>query len=323
MPDLPKANYSVWVRGYGLVDSPKVRTAPGTTLNLKAVPAPSAAAAAQYYPAIYWYSMLKIPDKSEFPAGQGAQHQGEWLNVVKTNGCIACHALGTPGTRTMPKDFAHMKSSDAWARRIQSGQALTQMARDIARLETPRAFEPVRRLDRPHRRGRAAVREAGAAAGDRAQRRAHPVGLEHAHGLPARSDRDRPAQSHASTPTASSTASPEDSTDFVPVLDPNTHTASRDECTRCATRRRRRRRTSPMQPSPLLGRQADLGQQDQHPQPDDGREGPRLVHRAGAPSEQPGFLQEGLEPSVGEGVPARIRPRAISPCTTRRRASGR
>ncbi len=29
LPDLPKANYSVWVRGYGLVDSPKVQSAPG------------------------------------------------------------------------------------------------------------------------------------------------------------------------------------------------------------------------------------------------------------------------------------------------------
>ena len=29
LPDLPKANYNVWVRGYGLVDSPKVQTAPG------------------------------------------------------------------------------------------------------------------------------------------------------------------------------------------------------------------------------------------------------------------------------------------------------
>src|SRR5688500_5899317 len=26
MPDLPKANFSVWTRGYGLVDSPKVQT---------------------------------------------------------------------------------------------------------------------------------------------------------------------------------------------------------------------------------------------------------------------------------------------------------
>jgi hypothetical protein len=24
VPDLPRANYNVWVRGYGLVDSPKV-----------------------------------------------------------------------------------------------------------------------------------------------------------------------------------------------------------------------------------------------------------------------------------------------------------
>src|SRR5713226_4025353 len=103
MPDLPKAGYAVWVRGYGLVDSPKVRTAPGKTVNLTAVLAPSPAAAAQYYPAIYWYSMLKIPQKSEFPVGQ-ATHQGEWLNVVKSGGCIACHAMGTPGTRTMPKD---------------------------------------------------------------------------------------------------------------------------------------------------------------------------------------------------------------------------
>src|SRR5437868_13743307 len=50
LPDLPKANYNVWVRGYGLVDSPKVASAPGKILNLAAVPAPNAAAAAEYYP---------------------------------------------------------------------------------------------------------------------------------------------------------------------------------------------------------------------------------------------------------------------------------
>jgi hypothetical protein len=139
IPDLPKANYSVWVRGYGLVDSPKVRTGPGATLNLKAVPAPDAAAAAQYYPAIYWYSLLKIPQAGEFPVGK-VKNQGEWLNVVKTNGCNGCHAMGTPGTRTMPKDFAHMNPPDAWARRIQSGQALPQMARDINRVDPQRAL---------------------------------------------------------------------------------------------------------------------------------------------------------------------------------------
>src|SRR5438270_11274926 len=57
IPDLPKAYYRVWVRGYGLVDSPKVRTVPGKLVDLKASVAPSPAAAAEYYPAIYWYSM--------------------------------------------------------------------------------------------------------------------------------------------------------------------------------------------------------------------------------------------------------------------------
>jgi hypothetical protein len=43
----------VWVRGYGLVDSPKVQTAPGKIVNLRAAVASSPAAAAEYYPAIY------------------------------------------------------------------------------------------------------------------------------------------------------------------------------------------------------------------------------------------------------------------------------
>src|SRR6516165_4908695 len=67
VPDLPKAHYQVWVRGYGLVDSPKVPAEPGQVLNLTADTAPSLVAAAQYYPAAYWYSMVKIPDKSLFP----------------------------------------------------------------------------------------------------------------------------------------------------------------------------------------------------------------------------------------------------------------
>ena len=75
VPDLPKANYNVWVRGYGLVDSPKVQSAPGKALNLTAVVAPDARAAAEYYPASYCYSLLKVPDKSEFP-GTGPSGNG-------------------------------------------------------------------------------------------------------------------------------------------------------------------------------------------------------------------------------------------------------
>src|SRR5687767_10395861 len=75
VPDLPKATYNVWVRGYGLVDSPKVKAAPGKILNLTAVAAPTVRAAAEYYPASYWYSLAQVPDKSEFP-GTGPKGNG-------------------------------------------------------------------------------------------------------------------------------------------------------------------------------------------------------------------------------------------------------
>src|SRR3954470_6773300 len=67
LPDLPKATYTVWVRGYGLVDSPKVRVTPGATANLRAVVAPTPRAAAEYYPAGFWFSLIRVPEKSDFP----------------------------------------------------------------------------------------------------------------------------------------------------------------------------------------------------------------------------------------------------------------
>jgi hypothetical protein len=138
IPGLPKATYSVWARGYGLVDSKKVKAAPGRTLSLKAAAAPNEGSAAQYYPPIYWYSMLTVPDKGEFPVGKAAS-QHEWLNVVKTNGCVGCHALGTPATRTIPKALGNFRNSqEAWARRITSGQAMTQMVNALARTDSQR-----------------------------------------------------------------------------------------------------------------------------------------------------------------------------------------
>lgn len=67
LPDLPNASYRVWVRGYGLVDSPKVESRPGRRLNLAAVRAPNARAAAEYYPANYWLSLMEVPAEGEFP----------------------------------------------------------------------------------------------------------------------------------------------------------------------------------------------------------------------------------------------------------------
>ena len=138
IPDLPKANYEVWARGYGLVDSAKTRSEPGRIVNISAKAA-SAKDAAEIYPAIYWYSMLKTPAKAEFPVGN-VRSQAQWLNVTKTNGCYGCHALGNKATRTIPAMFADMKPEDAWARRILSGQAMNNMATSIGRIDTPRAL---------------------------------------------------------------------------------------------------------------------------------------------------------------------------------------
>ena len=105
IPDLPIANYSVWVRGYGLVDSPKMRAKPGMTLNLPAVTAPSEAAAAHYYPAAYWYAMLKIPPASDFGGSTDIPKnitQDNWLRQMNNVDCIGCHQLGQEATRMIP-----------------------------------------------------------------------------------------------------------------------------------------------------------------------------------------------------------------------------
>jgi hypothetical protein len=233
LPELPKANYTVWVRGYGLVDSPKVQSAPGKTLDLTAVPAPNAAAAAEYYPAIYWYAMLRVPDKGQFP-GTGPQGNGmspsiksqaQWLDVVKTNGCYTCHQLGNKATRTIPQVFADMKPEEAWMRRIQSGQAQVQMANNIGRMDVPRALKMF--ADWTDR----------IAAGELpASKPGRPQGIERNVVVSVWDWSSPKAYLHdeISTDKRKPTinaygklyGSTEDSTDFFPVLDPRTHTAT-------------------------------------------------------------------------------------------------
>src|ERR1044071_8415672 len=119
IPDLPKANYDVWVRGYGLVDSPKTKATIGRTVSLKAVPAPDRKAAAEYYPAQYWLALMQMPAATDFPGtgpnGNGIsptmRSQGEWIRqVVNTDGCTGCHQLGNEATRTIPKALGTFES---------------------------------------------------------------------------------------------------------------------------------------------------------------------------------------------------------------------
>jgi hypothetical protein len=138
VPDLPKANYEVWVRGYGLVDSPKVASNPGKHLNLTAVPAPNAAAAAQYYPSIYWFAMLKIPGADQFGGKSDIPSkvtQAQYLTAIKNQACVGCHQIGSIGTRTVPAAFGTFKNGEeAWARRIQSGQSAPLMVNAVGSL---------------------------------------------------------------------------------------------------------------------------------------------------------------------------------------------
>ena len=147
LPDLPKATYRVWVRGYGLVDSPAVSLTPGRTAALRAVIAPTALAAAQYYPSNYWYALITLPPKTAFPGtgtgpggngiGENMQTQDHWIIVMKT-GCETCHQIGTKATREIPESLGKFKTTkEAWDHRAQTGQdgvsmtnGFTNMGRD-------------------------------------------------------------------------------------------------------------------------------------------------------------------------------------------------
>ena len=226
VPDLPKASYSVWVRGYGLVDSQKVSATPGSNLNLRAGRQANPREAAEHYPAMYWFSMLKVPAANEFPLGPvGSQQQ--WLNTIKSGACQSCHALGTPGTRTVPELFMKMgngNSHEAWRHRLRSGSAQALMARDISRLDGERAIgnfadwtDRVAKgelpFDKP-RRPEGVERNLVITMWDYS----HPQ--FYAHDVVS-TDRRNPRIN----PDGAVYNSPEDSTDRIGVVDPRTHRA--------------------------------------------------------------------------------------------------
>jgi hypothetical protein len=235
LPDLPQANYSVWVRGYGLVDSQKVTSPRGRTVNLAAVIAPNARAAAEYYPGNFWYSMMRVPEPSEFPGtgangngiGEQVRSQADWIRRIKTDSCESCHQLGTKGTREIPATFASAGNSVAqWERRIQSGQAGQQMLGGINQLGRGRALTLFAEWTDRVRNG-----EVPAAAPPR------PQGVERNIVITQWDWADPTAYLHDSistdkrNPTVNANGllygAAELSKDYIPVLDPVRHTASR------------------------------------------------------------------------------------------------
>ena len=113
LPDLPEATYEVFVRGYGLVDSERVNGTPGQMLNLDAVVAPDAVAAAQVYPAAWWLSMMELPEGD-------LSHRELGSSVT---GCMNCHQVGNKATREILPGILSESDShfDAWDQRVQMG----------------------------------------------------------------------------------------------------------------------------------------------------------------------------------------------------------
>ncbi len=135
VPDLPKASYKLWVRGYGLIDSKPVQADPGKTLNLTASVAPSPLAAAQYFPANYWYSMIEIPPKSDFPMDQdGIKDQLDWVSRMKN--AIQLIQIGDKATRQVPEQLGKFDSQieawQAWLQNPESPVSINRLDRDLA-----------------------------------------------------------------------------------------------------------------------------------------------------------------------------------------------
>jgi len=109
LPEMPSANYKVWVRGYGLADSTPVDAKVNQeNVALKVNNAKTPQEEAKVYPGNYWLAMLEPPAKSMFP-GTGADGNGlgtrmvvqdHWINSIKSE-CNFCHQLGNALTRSV------------------------------------------------------------------------------------------------------------------------------------------------------------------------------------------------------------------------------
>ncbi len=312
IPDLPNAKYKIWVRGYGLVDSAKVDAEPGRPLNLTAVTAPNERAAAELYPPIYWYSMLRIPAKSEFPGtgpkGNGVnpaiRGQHEWLAGIKSVGCMSCHALGTPGTRTIPRAFGDFANSrDAWTRRVQAGQAMGQMVGVVTRLGPDRSIaEWANWTDRV---------AAGELPKDKPPR---PQGIErnlvltlwdwsepqlYLHDLIATDRRNPTVNANGKI-----YGSQEHASDYVTVLDPVTHTASNIKHPVLDPKTPTTKELNAMTPSPYWGDEPIwTAQADNHNPMMDEKGRPWFTVRIRIPNNNPAFCRQGSEHPSAKAFP--------------------
>jgi hypothetical protein len=298
IPDLPKANYSTWVRGYGLVDSPKVQSVPGKVVNHTAVKAPSPQAAAQYYPAGYWFSLINVPGKSEFPGNEKngiastMTNQAQWLRSLKNGGCLGCHQMGNKATREIPKELGTFHSTvAAWDRRVQSGQAGAQMSGALNQFGRERILREF--ADWTDR----------ITAGEVPQAPPRPQGIERNIVVTQWDWADPKSYLHdlVSTDRRNPTVNPngkiygalELSADYIPVLDPVTHTATRVPLTVRDPQTQPASSPAMPQPSPYYGSDVLWTSKNNVHNPMFDEEGRVWLTSAVRPSANPDFCKEG------------------------------
>ena len=275
---------------------------------------PNARAAAEYYPAGYWFSLMQRAGQERIPGHrrEGQRHrsptmrtQAEWLRSFKNGGCWGCHQLGNKATREIPKALGTFPSSAAaWDRRVQSGQAGGTDERRAERLRPAADSQRVRELDRSDRRRRSAGGAAAAAGASSATSSSRsgtgPI-------------RKRTSTTRSSTDRRNPTVNANGSALRRPGTEQRLSSGARSREERYEPRRTDGARSEHPTGAggddaaafAVLGRRSDLGQQEQRAQPDVRREGPGLDHVRRAPTGEPGVLQGRLEPSVREVVPDR------------------
>ncbi|MCY4662914.1 MAG: carboxypeptidase regulatory-like domain-containing protein [Acidobacteria bacterium] len=148
VPDLPDANYEVWSRGYGLMDSTRVAVRPGDDVELAPAVATDPRDAAAIYPANYWYALLEVPEAGDFPGtgprGNGIsrqmRNQAEWVDRLK-DGCQLCHQMGNLATREVPNLDDYDSTLHAWEQRVLIGATGAGMNAGIDRMGRERSLQ--------------------------------------------------------------------------------------------------------------------------------------------------------------------------------------
>ena len=229
LPDLPTANYNVWVRGYGLVDLPKVARGARPHDQSHRRRSRRRSSAAELYPADVLVRDDERSAGEEISPARPTSQRHRTGAAASPDGRREVHRLPSASTRNRPHDPARVRrlqpkggSLDAPCRVGPDRRVDDQRGSPCSSAATVRVL---RRLDRSGRAGEMPKNKPP-----------RPQGVERnvvltvwdwsdPQDVSPRPDLHRPAR-RPSTPTDRSTASHEYSTLDMPILDPVTHMAS-------------------------------------------------------------------------------------------------